>query len=69
MAKQNCGFMTSAELLIRNLVIPETLNNPRDFELSTKGLSSGVYIMILENGCTTKQLKFAIENDLLRSSQ
>jgi len=47
--------------LIRNLVIPETLNNPRDFELSTKGLSSGVYIMILENGCTTKQLKFAIE--------
>ena len=47
--------------LIRDLLIPATQNNPRDYEMSTKGLSSGVYIVVLENNGKTKQLKFAIE--------
>jgi hypothetical protein len=43
------------------MLIPDTQNNPRDYELSTKGLSSGVYIMVLENNDSTKRLKFAVE--------
>jgi len=47
--------------LVKKLLIPESQNNPRDFELNTFGLSSGVYILVLENNGSTKRLKFAVE--------
>lgn len=47
--------------LVKKMIIPESNNNPRDFELNTLGLSSGVYIMVLENNGSTKRLKFAVE--------
>jgi len=47
--------------LVKKMLIPESQNNPRDFELNTFGLSSGVYILVLENNGSTKRLKFAVE--------
>jgi len=47
--------------LIRSQDIPSSLNNPRDIEMDTKGFSSGVYILSLENDGKRKRLKFAVE--------
>jgi len=55
------GLYDISGTLVKKMLIPESQNNPRDFELSTKGLASGVYIMVLENNDSTKRLKFAVE--------
>lgn len=47
--------------LIRMLLIPASQNNPRDYEISIKGLSSGVYIIVLDNNGKITRLKFAVE--------
>lgn len=63
----NYSGETSARLydisgnLIRSFHIPESLNNPHEIEVDSKGLSSGVYILSLENGNQHKRLKFAVE--------
>lgn len=47
--------------LVSEKSIPESANNPRDIEISTAKLSSGVYILCLDNNGKTKRLKFAVE--------
>jgi hypothetical protein len=47
--------------LVRSQLLAATSNNPRDIEMDTKGLSSGVYLLSLENGGKHKRLKFAVE--------
>jgi len=47
--------------LIRSFSIAESQNNPHEIEISSQGLSSGVYILSLDNGSFQKRLKFAVE--------
>jgi M6 family metalloprotease-like protein len=47
--------------LVRSWTYPESLNNPREIELDSSGLSSGVYILSLENSGKHKRIKFAVE--------
>lgn len=46
---------------LRTLQIPESLNDPREVELSSEGLSSGVYLISVESGGKQKRIKFAVE--------
>ncbi|MDY0151294.1 MAG: T9SS type A sorting domain-containing protein [Candidatus Cloacimonas sp.] len=47
--------------LVTSQTIPASGNNPRDVELATGKLSSGVYLISLENNGKYKRLKFAVE--------
>jgi len=47
--------------LVRSKTIQSSQNNPREIELDTIGLSSGVYLLSLENDGMHKRLKFAVE--------
>lgn len=47
--------------LVASHTITNAGNNPQDMELETKELSSGVYIISLENNGNFKRIKFAVE--------